>query len=42
MKNANTFGVHFSLRLNRPVNGRFPIYVRITVNGSRCVLALKS
>jgi site-specific recombinase XerD len=42
MKNSNTFGVHFSLRMNRPVNGKFPIYVRITVNKSRCVLALKS
>jgi len=42
MKSTNTFGVHFSLRLNRPVNGKFPVYVRITVNKSRCVLALKS
>ncbi len=42
MKNANTFGVHFSLRLDRPVNGKFPIYVRIIVNKSRCVVALKS
>jgi len=42
MKNANTFGVHYTLRHNRPVNGKFPIYVRITVNKSRCELALKS
>ena len=42
MKSTNTFGVHFSLRLNRPVNEKFPIYVRITVNKSRCVIALKS
>ena len=42
MKNANTFGVHFSLRLDRPVNGQFPIYVRIQVNKSRCVVALKT
>lgn len=42
MKSTNTFGVHFSLRMNRPVNGKFPIYVRITVNKSRCVVALKS
>jgi site-specific recombinase XerD len=28
--------------MNRPVNGKFPIYVRITVNKSRCVVALKS
>src|SRR5712664_1056632 len=42
MKNANTFGIHYTLRHNRPVNGKFPIYVRITVNKSRCELALKS
>jgi len=42
MKSTNTFGVHFTLRLNRPVNGKFPIYVRITVNKSRCEIALKS
>src|SRR5450432_565897 len=42
MKNANTFGVHFSLRLDRPVSGKFPIYVRIIVNKSRCTVALKS
>jgi hypothetical protein len=42
MKSTNTFGVHFSLRLNRPVNEKFPIYVRITVNKGRCVIALKS
>jgi hypothetical protein len=42
MKNANTFGVHFTLRLDRPVNGKFPIYVRIQVNKGRCVTALKT
>jgi len=42
MKNANTFGVHFTLRLDRPVNGRFPIYVRIQVNKGRCAVALKT
>jgi len=42
MKSANTFGVHYTLRQNRPVNGKFPIYVRITVNKSRCELALKT
>jgi hypothetical protein len=41
MRSANTFGVHYTLRLNRPVNGKFPIYLRITVNKSRCELALK-
>jgi site-specific recombinase XerD len=42
MKSTNTFGVHYTLRQNRPVDGKFPIYVRITVNKSRCELALKS
>ncbi len=41
MRSSNTFGVHFTLRRNRPVNGKFPLYCRITVNGSRCELALK-
>src|ERR1700744_1850658 len=42
MKSTNTFGVHYILRQNRPVDGKFPVYVRITVNKSRCELALKS
>jgi hypothetical protein len=41
MRSTNTFGVHYTLRLNRPVNGKFPLYLRITVNKSRCELALK-
>jgi hypothetical protein len=41
MRSTNTFGVHFTLRLNRPVNGKFPLYLRIVVNKSRCELALK-
>ena len=41
MKNKNTFGVHFTLRLSRSVNGKFPIYIRIVVNKSRVELALK-
>jgi hypothetical protein len=42
MKSTNTFGVHYILRQNRPVDGKYPVYVRITVNKSRCELALKS
>ena len=42
MKSTNTFGVHYILRQNRPVDGKFPVYVRITVNKSRCELALTS
>ncbi len=41
MKSKNTFGVHFTLRLSRSVNGKFPIYIRIVVNKSRVELALK-
>jgi len=41
MKSNNTFGLHFTLRLNREVNDKFPIYARIVVNKSRVELALK-
>ncbi len=41
MKNTNTFGVHFTLRQSRQVDGKSPVYVRIVVNKSRCELALK-
>ena len=41
MRSTNTFGVHFTLKLSRPVNGKFPIYARIVINKSRCELALK-
>ncbi|TDH18481.1 site-specific integrase [Segetibacter sp. 3557_3] len=41
MKNNNTFGVHFILRHNRELNGKVPIYLRITVNKTRVELALK-
>jgi len=41
MKSKNTFGVHFTLRQSRPVDGKYPVYVRIVVNKSRCELALK-
>jgi Arm DNA-binding domain/Phage integrase SAM-like domain len=42
MRSTNTFGVHFTLRLRRPVEGKFSIYARIAVNKSRCELALKA
>lgn len=41
MRTGNTFGVHFILRMNKQKNGKAPIYVRITVNGSRIELSLK-
>ena len=42
MKNTNTFGVHFHLRLNRQIKGQCPVVARITVNGTRNELFLKS
>ncbi len=42
MKNTNTFGVHFHLRRNRQLNGQCPVVARITVNGTRNELFLKS
>lgn len=42
MKSKNTFGVHFVLRTNKNgENGKFPVYARITVNGTRCEFSLK-
>lgn len=41
MRNENTFGLHFILRVARTVRGKSPIYARIVVNKSRCELALK-
>jgi hypothetical protein len=41
MRNENTFGLHFTLKLNREVRGKFPVYARITVNKTRTELALK-
>ncbi len=41
MRNENTFGVQFLLRINKESKGRFPVYARITINGSRTELAIK-
>lgn len=41
MKTTNTFGVHFILRKNKTQNGKYPVYARISVNKSRCELAMK-
>src|SRR5690606_8402537 len=41
MRSANTFGVHFILRMNKAKNGTAPIYVRIAVNGERIEMSLK-
>ncbi|SEP49443.1 phage integrase SAM-like domain and Arm DNA-binding domain-containing protein [Niastella yeongjuensis] len=41
MTSSGTFGVHFVMRNNKQLNGKSPVYARITVNGTRCELALK-
>lgn len=42
MNNENTFGVHYVLRNGKKDRrGLSPVYARITVNGTRCELALK-
>ncbi len=40
MRSSNTFGVHFILR-NKEIDGKQPLYARITVNKTRCELSLK-
>lgn len=41
MRNENTFGIQFILRMNKMKNGKAPLYARITVNASRIELSLK-
>ena len=41
MENENTFGVHFIIRQNRGKSGQAAVYVRITVNKTRCEVSLK-
>ena len=41
MTSSSTFGVHFVLRSNKSQKGKLPVYARVTVNGTRCELALK-
>ncbi len=41
MKTTNTFGVHFILRQSKEVNGKAPIYVRVTVNKSRVEMSIR-
>ena len=42
MRNDNTFGIHFILRMNKVKNGKAPLYARITVNASRIEVLLKT
>ena len=42
MKTVNTFGISFYLRRYKSKEGKAPIYVRITVDGKRTDLALKT
>ena len=42
MKSNNTFGVHFVLRASRTGDSdKFPVYARITVNGTICEFSMK-
>ena len=41
MRNANSFGIQFILRMNKVKDGKAPVYARITVNKSRCEISLK-
>jgi site-specific recombinase XerD len=41
MKTSNSFGVHFYLRKNREVNGKAPIYARISVDAKRADFSVK-
>lgn len=41
MKSAQTFGVHYVVRLNKESNGKYPIYARIVVNKSRVEMSPK-
>src|SRR5690242_5703223 len=41
MRNENTFGIQFILRMNKMKNGKAPLYARITVNASRIEVSLK-
>ena len=42
MRNDNTFGIHFILRMNKVKNGKAPLYARLTVNASRIEVSLKT
>ena len=39
--NKSTFGIHFVLRMNKVINGKAPIYSRITVDSKRCEISVK-
>jgi site-specific recombinase XerD len=41
MRNANSFGIQFILRMNKVKDGKAPVYARITVNKSRCEISLR-
>lgn len=41
MENQHTFGVHFVIRQSRGKSGQAAVYLRITVNKTRCEVSLK-
>ncbi|WP_410478395.1 hypothetical protein [Pedobacter agri] len=41
MKSNHSFSVNFFIRRNREAFGRTPIYIKITVDGSRVSMSVK-
>ncbi|WP_345332518.1 hypothetical protein [Mucilaginibacter defluvii] len=41
MKTTNRLSIHFKVRVEREKNGKAPVYLGLTVNGTKCYLALK-
>ena len=41
MKTTNTFGIHFIVRKNKMINGKVPVYARVTVNGRISEISIK-
>jgi hypothetical protein len=41
MKTTNRLSIHFKVRVEREKHGRAPVDMGLTVNGSKCYLALK-
>lgn len=42
MKTTNRLSIHFKVRVEREKDGKAPVYMGLTVNGSKCYIALKS
>ncbi len=42
MRTANSFGIHFILRLNKEKNGSAPVHARKSVKGERIEMSLRN